>query len=144
MSRIRRGTLASIKQHGTANVKRCGEPLDQTNDIETHRRPTMKSLAYVGLFVAHSRLGVHRYLIEPRELGGLGLWRCLAWRDDAGRTCWHLAASGPAKMEQGGRFSRQLYQAWERGLRRELTTRETDAPPVSWIGGVAKHLLMDQ
>lgn len=96
------------------------------------------------VYFTHSPLIAHRYLIEPRELGGLGLWRCLAWRDDSGRTCWHLAASGPAKMEHGGRFSRQLYEAWERGLRRELTTRETDAPPAACIGGVAKHLLIDE
>ena len=36
-------------------------------------------------------------------------------------------------VAQGIGFSRDLYEAWERGLRRELTTRELDAPPpVAW------------
>jgi ankyrin repeat protein len=61
---------------------------------------------------------VMRYLIDPRELGGLGLWRVLAWRDDAGRTCWQLAATGPS--DHGRDFGHELYSAWERGLRREL------------------------
>ena len=75
---------------------------------------------------------------------------------------------GPASKEGGGRvsrhFGRQLYEAWERGLRRELSTRAFDAPPSSAAGAiisarvggsgggsgtggeafVAEHLLIDE
>lgn len=66
-----------------------------------------------------------RYLIDPRELGGLGLWRVLAWRDDAGRTCWQLAASGPGERSRS--YGQELYRAWERGLRRELAEKNRPA-----------------
>ena len=73
----------------------------------------------------YGKRAVMRYLIDPRELGGLGLWRVLAWRDDAGRTCWHLATNGPG--ERGRSFGQELYSAWERGLRRELADKHRPA-----------------
>ena len=48
------------------------------------------------------------------------------------------------RLSQADEGLDQMYAEWERGLRRELTTRETDTPPVAWIGGAAKHLLIDE
>ena len=48
---------------------------------------------------------------------------------------------GPASKESGSgrvsrQFGRQLYEAWERGLRRELSARALDAPPSSAAGAI--------
>ena len=79
-----------------------------------------------------------RWLLSPRECGGLGLWRCLAWRDAKGLTCWQLAHEGHYSGHTD--YAQELYRAWETGLRRELTAREATRlmlPPtlsVLWLG----------
>jgi ankyrin repeat protein len=84
----------------------------------------------------YGKEAVMRFLIAPRCLGGLGLWHCLGLRDVNGLTCWQLAAA--ASFPGHERWAGELYQAWERGLRRELAERESTwprMPPVmpTWL-----------